>query len=257
MHAAMNLHVERGGRGPDLVLLHGWGLHSGAWREAASGLHERFTVHAFDLPGHGRSAAVVPSTLDEAAAAIERKLPPEAIVCGWSLGGLLAQRIAQRRRAALRALVLASSTPCFVQRPDWPHAMMPATLEEFARGLAHDRDGTLRRFVQLNALHGARGREAVRAFVTRLAEHPAPAAADLQRTLAWLRDTDLRAEARDIACPTLVVHGARDSLAPIEAGRWLAKHIRDARLVEIEDAAHLPFFTHREAFVGALETFLA
>ena len=252
----MRLHVERHGSGPDLVLLHGWGLHAGAWREAVDALETRFSVHAFDLPGHGRSRDV-PTTFDDAAVLLEREIPTGAVLCGWSLGGLLAQRIAQRCGHRLRALVLVSTTPCFVQRADWPDAMTPATLADFAEGLHRDRDRTLRDFVQLNALHGVHGREAARAFTRRLAEHGAPAAEALQATLAWLCDTDLRDAAHAIACPTLVVHGTRDALAPVAAGRWLAREIPGARLLELEDAAHLPFFTHRDAFVGALESFVA
>jgi pimeloyl-[acyl-carrier protein] methyl ester esterase len=253
----VTLHVERHGRGRDVVLLHGWGLHGGAWREAIEALEDRFHLHAFDLPGHGRSAACLPAGFEEAAEMLDREIPDGAIVCGWSLGGLLAQRIARRRAHRLRALVLVSTTPCFVQRPGWRDAMSPETLADFAESLGRDRDRTLRDFVHLNALHGARDREAVRAFTRRLADHGAPPASALDTTLAWLRDTDLRDETTGIACPTLVIHGGRDALAPVAAGRWLARHIPGARLREIEDAAHLPFFTHCEAFTDAVESFVA
>ena len=250
----MTLHVERVGSGPDLVLLHGWGLHSGVWEELLPGLAQRFTVHAMDLPGHGHSAQVRPGTLDQAVDAVAAALPDGAIVCGWSLGGLAAQRLALRHPARVRALALASTTPCFVARDDWPAAMLPATLAEFAAGLGTDRQATLERFVALNALNGSRGREALRAFARKLDARGAPSAASLQATLGWLRDTDLRDAAPAIAAPTVVIHGARDALAPVAAGRWLARALPRAQLCELEDAAHLPFFTHRERFVAALES---
>ena len=49
------------------------------------------------------------------------------------------------------------------------------------------------------------------------------------------------------------MHGARDQITPVEAARWMAGKMPQARVVEIADAAHLPFFTHRDAFVAALE----
>lgn len=253
----MSLHVERVGEGPDLVLLHGWGLHSGAWDEAVPRLAKRFRVHAVDLPGHGHSAGVAAAGFDEAAHAVASCVPPGAICCGWSLGALFAQRIAREFPQRVRALALVSATPCFVQREGWPHAMAAKTLEGFAAGLQADRDRTLRDFVHLNALHGTGGREAVRAFTGRLAQRGAPNLAALEATLAWLRHTDLRAEVARIACPTRLVHGGRDVLVPPEAGRWLAARIPGARLVELADAAHLPFFTHREAFVNAVESLVA
>ena len=250
----MSLHVDRAGEGPDLVLLHGWGMHSGSWVEEIPELARRFRVHAIDLPGHGYSSDSPTGSFDEAAEEVARHIPGDAIVCGWSLGGLVAQRIARCHPAKVRRLALVASTPCFMARADWPHAMKPETLEGFAEGLADEREATLLRFVRLNAVNGAGGRGAIRAFIERLNERGAPSPQALATSLGWLRDTDLRAEAGAIEAPTLVIHGARDALAPVAAGRWLADHIPQATLLELPDAAHLPFFTHRRAFVGALES---
>lgn len=249
----MSLHVEREGTGPDLVLLHGWGLHGGAWRGARERLAKRFTLHVVDLPGHGRSADVPVDGFDAAVECIASAIPERAYLCGWSLGGLFAQRLAARRSTP--GLALVATTPCFTTRADWPHAMKPATLAAFARGLHQDRDRTLRDFVHLNALHGAHEREAVRALARELAADPAPLAA-LEASLAWLRDVDLRPVAPTLDVPAVVIHGARDALAPIEAGQWLAAHLPRAKLVALGDAAHLPFFTHRDAFAAALESLL-
>jgi pimeloyl-[acyl-carrier protein] methyl ester esterase len=253
----VSLHVESHGEGPDLVLLHGWGMHSGVWSEVLPLLAGRFRVHAFDLPGHGHSAGVPVGTLDDAADAVAAGMPRGARVCGWSLGGLVAQRVAQRHAALLSGLVLVSTTPCFVQRAGWPHAMKASVLDAFAAGLRADREATLADFVRLNALHGARGREAIRTFTARLFERGTPPQDALSATLGWLRDTDLRDAAARLPAGTLLLHGARDALVPVEAARWLAAAAPQAQLIEWPEAAHLPFFTHRESFVHALESTVA
>ena len=250
----MRLHVERRGHGPDLVLLHGWGLHSGAWTEAIDVLAPRYRVHAVDLPGHGRSRGIVPAAFEDAAELVAAEIPAAAILCGWSLGGSFAQHIAARGDTRLAGLALVSTTPSFVRRPGWTQAMNPDTLAAFAHGLNHARDKTLRDFVHLNALHGVGGREAIRVFTQRLSEHGTPTIEALETSLGWLRDTDLRARAAAISAPTVVVHGARDALAPIGAGRWLANNIPGAVLRELDDAAHLPFFSHRDTFVAAIDS---
>ena len=252
----MTLHVDAAGAGPDLVLLHGWGLHSGAWAEVVPSLAARFRVHAVDLPGHGRSARSPAARFDDAVDELAALVPDGAAICGWSLGGLLAQRLAQRHPAKARQLVLAAATPCFVERPDWPHGMNAATLDAFAAGLEGNREATLANFVRLNALHGAHGRDAIRAFTGRLFERGGPDGAALATTLGWLRDTDLRHDTAAMRVAALVIHGTRDALAPIQAGHWLATNIHGAQLVELSDAAHLPFFTHRQAFLDAVESFV-
>ena len=45
------------GGSPDLVLLHGWAMHSGVWRGVRDRLAEHFRLHLVDLPGHGLSPA--------------------------------------------------------------------------------------------------------------------------------------------------------------------------------------------------------
>ena len=254
--ATAPLHVERRGSGPDLVLLHGWGLHSGAWEDVMPAISARARVHAIDLPGHGHSRDAAADSFDHAAETIARLVPAGATLCGWSLGGLIALHIARRHPDRVGRLVLVGATPCFATRADWPHAVAASTLDGFAAGLEHERDATLARFVRLNALHGAHGREAIRAFTDRLSQRGAPGGVGLAASLEWLRHVDLRADAPALTQATLVVHGSRDVLAPVEAGRWLARHIPGARMVELADAAHLPFFTHREAFLAALEPFI-
>jgi pimeloyl-[acyl-carrier protein] methyl ester esterase len=59
-----------------------------------------------------------------------------------------------------------------------------------------------------------------------------------------------------IAQPTLVVAGARDTLALPEAGRWLADQLPNARYALIPGAAHVPFLSHADAFGAALDSFL-
>jgi len=247
------LHVHVQGAGRDLVLLHGWGFHSRAWDGVAGRLASRYRIHCIDLPGHGLSSACAGASFDAAVAEVAACIPAGSVIAGWSLGGLFAQRLAAASALRASGLVLVSTTPCFVARDGWSHAMAPATLEAFGRELQADVGATLEHFVRLNALDGARSREAVRAMLQRLREAPMASADALGHGLAWLRDTDLRASSPRLRIPCVIVHGTRDRITPVGAARWLAQAIEGARLVELEDAAHLPFATHCERFVDAVE----
>ncbi|NHZ69836.1 MAG: alpha/beta fold hydrolase, partial [Thermotogales bacterium] len=58
------LHVDVYGAGPDLVLVHGWGMHGGIWSDWAGELSSCFRVWVVDLPGHGNSDYQGQDTLD-------------------------------------------------------------------------------------------------------------------------------------------------------------------------------------------------
>jgi pimeloyl-[acyl-carrier protein] methyl ester esterase len=250
----MRLHVECSGAGRDLVLLHGWGLHGGVWSALLGRLAANHRLHVVDIPGHGHSHGFPFTGFDAAVDAIAPEIPQGATICGWSLGGLLALRLAARHPLLTGALALISTTPCFVERSGWPHAMNAATLDDFAGGLRIDPEGTVGRFVKLTTLGGPHARAEARALAEQLASRRPASPASLAAGLEALRATDLRDSLVRIVCPAIVIHGQRDALVPVGAGRWLARSLPRARLVEIEGAAHLPFVSHAALAAGAIES---
>lgn len=252
------LHIETEGQGPELLLLHGWGLHGGVWDTLVPQLAPQFRVSRVDLPGHGRSREIpMPQSLAELAAQLLKVLPQRAVLLGWSLGGLVAQQIALHSPQRLTGLVLANTTPRFTAAADWPHGMPPEQLQEFASGLTQDYRETLQRFLSLQV----RGDEAARAALRELREslfaHGEPDTVSLSTGLALLRDSDLRAQARNIAVPSLVITGGYDRLTPRGAGEFLVKAIPGARHVDFPKSAHAPFLSHAGPFVEALRDFAA
>jgi len=252
----MKLHAETAGRGPDLVLLHGWGLHSGIWTPLLPALTRCHRVTCIDLPGHGRSEATASRFgLDDAAAAAAELAPPGAAWLGWSLGGQVTMAAALAGQAIDR-LVLVATTPRFVSASAWPCAMAPGTLAGFAAALAEDHRRTLRDFLALQLRGDRRAATLLGKLRAVLAERPEADPAALRAGLDLLAATDLRDRLRAISQPVLVIAGERDRLTPAEAGRRLAAGLPDARFVALPGAAHAPFLSHPEAFLSAVGPFL-
>ncbi|MEU4800785.1 alpha/beta fold hydrolase [Actinosynnema sp. NPDC023587] len=87
------VHVERGGDGPLLVLLHGLGGTGEVWRGVADLWPGSWL--AVDLPGHGRSAALDRYSFGAFATAVANVVPPGPVaVLGHSLGGVVALTLA-------------------------------------------------------------------------------------------------------------------------------------------------------------------
>jgi pimeloyl-[acyl-carrier protein] methyl ester esterase len=252
-----SLYIESAGQGPEVVLLHGWGLHGGVWDSLMPRLTPHMRVTRVDLPGHGRSRDVaMPGSLTGLAHLVLEAVPKGAVWLGWSLGGLVAQRAALDAPSRLRGLVLASTTPRFAAADDWSCAMPPEQLQEFATGLTQDYKETLLRFLSLQV----RGDESARAALRRLRDalfaHGEPDTAGLAAGLKLLEDSDLRSEVKRLALPTLVLAGGYDRLTPPGAGEWLAGSISGAQLVLFPKSAHAPFISHADAFTEALLGFM-
>jgi len=210
------------------VLLAGWGFDSRVWRPVAERLENDFRI-AYDL---------------DAASA-------DTIACGWSLGALRAQKSALVGRQ-----ILVGATRRFVQAPDWPCAQPPQLLDSFVDAVAADPAAALRRFAALVNQGDERARDLTR-FLTTLLRERIPDAATLAAGLAELRDTDLQESAPVVRRATLLVHGERDALMPLDAARWLAAHIPAARLEIFAGAGHAPFLSQPDRFAALVREFAA
>ena len=250
------LHVARWGHGPDLVAVHGWGMHGGIWAPPLEALGEYFRIHAIDLPGHGYSAGVPwpedTTALDEMLATA---VPADAFWLGWSLGGTLALRQALHGNAA--GLVLCASNPCFLARPGWPHGMDPATFRGFRESLMADPRAALERFLALEVHGSENAGTALRRLRRRALERGTPVPAALARGLTVLGASDLVASLATLSDPVLVLGGRRDRLVPRQALEAATAALADARLVLIRGAAHAPFIGHRSVFTEAITDFAA
>ncbi|MGD2113274.1 MAG: pimeloyl-ACP methyl ester esterase BioH [Gammaproteobacteria bacterium] len=253
----MTLYTQTAGRGPALVLLHGWGLHGGVWDTFVPLLEDTFRVTRIDLPGHGHSAWSGECDLDAIAAAVLAAAPLHAAWAGWSLGGMVALRAATLQPARVSALVCIASSPCFVRRPGWQSAMLPQLLDSFAGELEQDYARTLNRFLALQVRGSAHASGVLKRLRATLLARGRPRPEGLRAGLEVLRNADLRSAARHLHCPSLLVMGGRDTLVPPGAGHAAAALLPGARLEMIEAAGHAPFIAAPEAVAGYLRQFLA
>lgn len=251
-----NLHIQSTGSGQNLVLLHGWGMNSAVWEPLTARLSKHFTLHLVDLPGMGLSRPTEPYHLHSLAEKIAEMLPANADIVGWSLGGQVAMRIALDRPDAVRKLVLVGSTPCFVNKKDWTAGISRDVFHSFADNVNADYQNTMMQFLTLQCM-GARDAKATVKFLRKkFAERPVPTTQTMQKALNILLETDLRPEINNIRKNTLLIHGDRDTLAPLQAAHWMMQNLPEAYLRVISGASHAPFLSHSDQFADSLVDFL-
>ncbi|NUS39307.1 MAG: pimeloyl-ACP methyl ester esterase BioH [Lysobacter sp.] len=251
------MHVDIVGAGPPLVLLHGWAMHGGVFAPLVARLHDRYTLHIVDLPGHGLSrGSGVPLALDACVDAIAAQVPV-APWCGWSLGGLLALRAAARLPERVPALAMLCASPRFVRGEDWRFGVSADIFRDFATGLRADYRGTLDRFIALEAFGSDHAKEEIRSLRDDLFARGEPSGAVLADGLGLLEHADLRDALPTLAVPSVWLAGRRDRLVDPRAMRDAAELAPRSLLHVFEHAGHAPFLTHADEVAAQLHAFLA
>ncbi|MET0066486.1 MAG: pimeloyl-ACP methyl ester esterase BioH [Candidatus Thiodiazotropha sp.] len=240
----MSLNAESIGQGPELVMLHGWGMNSSVWRDFAVSLAADYRVTLIDMPGHGRSPYRGQIRLEEWAEAALEVAPQRAAWLGWSLGSMVTLQAGLLAPRRFDGVLVLAGMPRFVQAEDWPHAMALRTLNNFIEVLGDDLSRAMERFLALQMLGSDLAMETLKKLKLRLEERPEPAPEALQAGLDLLRSGDLRAQLKLLTCPTAWIYGERDTLAPAAAAQRIADWLPQALTHTIPRAAHTPFLSH-------------
>jgi pimeloyl-ACP methyl ester carboxylesterase len=236
----VRLRVFRGGEGPPLLLLHGFGGAAWNYTEMAPLLPGRRLLVP-DLPGHGGSEPLPAPSLSGFADAVATLLDEPVAVFGHSLGGVVALRLAERHPKLVRSLVLAA--PAGISSSSRASTIFLAAVGTVrpARivGRRVDRIG---RSPRLKRLVFGRFEVANADVLSEASVHGFLRASELHTDtlgagLALARD-DPRPSLDRVSTPTVVLFGARDRQVPLADGFEYARRLR-APLRVIADCGHL------------------
>ena len=223
-----------GGSGEPLVLVHGLGGAAVNFTELAPLLARSRRVLVPDLPGHGRSDPLpsvegLSSYADHVVALAEREGMLPAAVLGYSMGGVVALRLAVNRPESVRALVLVASAGIVsrTRRADiWLRVM---GLVRPTRFMVPFRQTFAGRPRLRNVPFGYWGAdnppalspEAVLGFLEGALSHTDTASAGKA-----LVEDDPRPDLDRVGCPVCLLWGARDRLVPLADGFEYARRLR-------------------------------
>jgi 2-succinyl-6-hydroxy-2,4-cyclohexadiene-1-carboxylate synthase len=257
------LHLERHGRGPALVLLHGFTGSGQGMAEIAQPLGRDYATLAPDLPGHGRSIGAPAAgafdfdeTVDDLVATLESAGHRRAHWLGYSMGARLALGCAVRHPGRVASLVLvggragiADPAERAARRGDdeaLAARIEAAGVEAFVdEWLAQPMFATLRR----------RGAEFLLEQRRQRLAHSARGLSASLRGLGPGAQPPLFDALSRIDVPVLLVAGALDrkfvALAHDLAGRLPRAEVR-----EIADAGHAAHLEQPEAFIVVARDFL-
>lgn len=246
-------YVDEGSKGkPAIVLANSLGSDLRIWDDVAARLAGDFRMVRYDFRGHGLTeAANAPYSSADLARDLVELLDAldirRAIVCGVSVGGLIAQAAALAHAERVRALVLCDTGARIGSEVSWQQRIDKV----LSSGVESLVEMTMERWFSA----GFRQRRAadVRGYATMLRQSSVEGYAGV---CAALRDADFRQTITRVKIPTLVLCGAEDIATPPELGRELAGLISGAQFSLIENAGHLPCIEQPAAVAKRMLRFL-
>jgi pimeloyl-ACP methyl ester carboxylesterase/class 3 adenylate cyclase len=259
----VNIAYQVAGEGPvDVVLVPGWVSHvEHGWEEPSyAPFLERILSFSrlilFDRPGTGLSDPVdslptLEQRMDVVRAVMDAAGSDRAVLFGISEGGPMCILFAASYPERTQSLVLCNSFACNRYSEDYPW------------GPTRDAVARVERAIEKHWGRGftpslfARSRANDEAFVRAWGrfERRAVSPGAMRKIIAMAYDTDVRAVLPTIRVPTLVVHRTEDPATPVEGGRYLAEHIRGAKLVELPGIDHFPWIGDTDAILDEVEHF--
>jgi pimeloyl-ACP methyl ester carboxylesterase len=251
---------------PPVVCLHGGGQTAYMWEELGDALRAGYHVLAPDLPGHGDSDSIDDPTMSRHVLAVSI-LPfldefgvERAAFVGASLGGITSLTIGAANPERVAAIALVdighrledegvNRIIEFMSRHESFASLEEAAVE--VAGYVPDRKRVNPENLRRNLRQRPDGRwEWKHSLGRRLRESGRPVGG--WRELTAGLDDDMRA----IACPVLVLRGAKSDVLSNEAAEEAATLIPDARLATISSAGHHAAGDNPESTVGLVRSFL-
>lgn len=247
--------ARRGRRGLPLIGLHGFGGDKETWLFMAALVARARGMVGIDLPGHGRSADVpearasirhhaeaVIATLDHLG--IER-----AVICGNSMGGGVALRLAVSWPERVAGIVLIASVGRDIHAgravawADGDNPLIPRA-EDVDRfmAIALERPPPV-------------GRAVIRHVVTQRVRRADALHRLFRGFILAAGDAGVPSDVADIGCPALVIHGEQDRIIDKRTAEDLSRALPRAELIVLRGVGHVPQLEAPRATARLVEQF--
>ncbi|WP_435156620.1 alpha/beta fold hydrolase [Haladaptatus sp. DFWS20] len=258
-------YTERGS-GPPLVFIHGGWLSERMWAEQVERFERSHRVITYDIRGHGRTGGSPKSAYsmglfaDDLRRLLTNLSVEQPVLCGLSLGGMVAQRYADRYPDDVSGVVLANTLQSF---PPFPltnlqkELLFPRIPRHFTlSGLGPQRyfELSLPLFRLFEGNHWISLDRATREYVLEDADRIS--ANEFVKIFDAMYNCGLRDDA-SISCPALVITSDHENREVRRQNDQIAENIRQCSRIEIPDAGHLVNMDNPEAFNAAVEAFIS
>lgn len=237
-----------------LVLLPGWGFNHRVWDTMSATLRNaNMQTRCPDLHIPAEKVCKIADwCIDDYTYPLVKYLTRPCVLVGWSLGGLVAIRLARQLPGIIRAVVLLASTPCFYRRFDWPYGFNKTEVADLTRRIKMQRQSGLSYFCNLVACGDSSPRKTVEILREAVIEDER----QLLHGLHVLAHEDLRQDLSAMTCPAAIILGANDKLIDPAVADEINRLKPDTYRAIIRNTGHAPFAQGLDETVLHIREFL-
>lgn len=250
------LRVSDRGKGPAVVLVHGWKMSHRVWDRTVAALEDRFRVVSFDLRGMGESDKPG-SRYDFAELSgdlgwLLRELDlDDATLVGWSMGCSVSLEYLRLDGKRVGRLVIVNGPIRLVRADDFPWSMTQQELDGYVDAVAQSWPAHERAFTE-DTFH--RPLPQLVDWINGIAlQTPLDVVLKTVRAQAEL---DHRSLLGELDLPLLAIYCRYDPYYPVELAHWIAEQAPRGQALVLEESGHFPFLeADTERFNEALASF--
>lgn len=244
------------GTGKPIVFVHGIYSSQEQWKLQVDHFKDKYQIITCDLRGHGRSSTTKePYTVQlfagDLIALLDHLELEQAVICGHSFGGLVAQELALSHPDRVRGIILAETLYGLCSTPwDAAAGWMMNIWFPLMIGVEN--------YVKMVALYFGMYTPGGAKYIIHEAERHLDDEQNQQNILKASLSFDSRWRLHQIDCPTLLIVGQYPHIPYIQLHNWeMYWRIKDAELKIIPGAGHMLFWDNPNAFHNAIDEFMA
>lgn len=236
---------------PTLIFLTGLGMDPNI---GFSFLEKISPLSRIILPNYPNPLLIKGNSVDASLLAVadclDKALPYDSVLIGWSLGGLIATVLNFISPNKYRKLITISSSPKFVSSVNWP-GISKENIRKFQQLAQIDFDKLWRRFMALVLYPN------IKLEQMKIVERKnVLTCSEFVFYLNILMKTDVRDLMPAVRDDSLHIYGDSDAIAPIEVGKFMLKTYVKTNVKTVKGAGHMPFYTHENEVVQMVRNFL-
>jgi non-heme chloroperoxidase len=262
----INLYYEDHGEGKPVVMIHGYPLSGRAWEKQLPALLDaKYRVITYDRRGFGQSSQPWSGYNYDTFAADLHALVGKLYLQDFALvghsmgGGEIARYVGTHGTKNVSKAVFISAVPPYLKKAaDNPEGVDPSVFEGIKKAVAADRPAFMKQFFVDFYNYGEKGNNLISEPAFQASWNIAVGASpkgSLDCVDTW--GTDFRNDLKKFDIPTLVIHGDKDQIVPLElSGKRTHEAIQGSKLVVVEGGPHGVAWTHPEIVNRELVAFL-